>query len=94
MLARAFINDLISIRIRIDITVVMLVSTARTEEKVVSMRTATLLLLEINKETHQYETLKVPWLFASIFTVLSTIFIRLNTTRNSFALRTYSFNYR
>jgi hypothetical protein len=52
MLARAFINDLISIRIRIDITVVMSVSTAKTEEKVVSMRTATLLLLEIDEEAH------------------------------------------
>lgn len=85
MLASAFMSDLISIRIRTDITFDMSVSTAVTDENVVSINTVTLLLLQIRELHRTHEMLSVPWLFASILIAESTIFIRLRTPRNSFA---------
>ena len=66
MLASAFISDLMSIRMCTEMTVLVSVSTATTEEKVVSMKTVTLQLLQFTLICVDYETFNRPWLFASM----------------------------
>ena len=83
-----------STRMCAEITVLVSVSTACTEEKVVSINTVTLLLLCVTRRASAHDTFSMPWLFASILIASSTIFIRLSTPRSSLALRTHSFNYR
>lgn len=93
ILDKAFISDFTSTFIFTDISVVVSVSTGRTEENVVSMYTVTLLLLKLIPLTEHNDIFNIPWLFASIQIASSIIFIRVSTLRSSFAFWTSNLSY-